>query len=84
MFARKHPREAEMMDPHPSMEPLDRVACDLFAFEGGHYLMVVDEFSNYGFHHKYKKAPCSEEVINALEAWFLQFVPRLFRRRPSL
>jgi hypothetical protein len=34
--------------------------------------MVINKFSNYGFHHKYRKAPCSEEVIDFLEAWFLQ------------
>jgi hypothetical protein len=48
-FARKLPREKEMIDPHPSKEPLDRVACDLFTFKGAQYLMVVNEFSNYGF-----------------------------------
>jgi hypothetical protein len=71
-FAAKLPDEEELMDPRPSTEPLDRVACDLFHFKGEQYLMVIDEFSNYGFHHKYKKTPCSEEVINVLETWFLQ------------
>jgi hypothetical protein len=70
--AAKLPVEEELMDPHPSTEPLDKVACDLFHFEGEQYLMVIDEFSNYGFHHKYKKTPCSEEVINVLKTWFLQ------------
>jgi hypothetical protein len=60
------------MDPHLSTEPLDRVACDLFHFEGEQYLMVIDELSNYGFHHKYRKTPCSEVVINVPETWFLQ------------
>jgi hypothetical protein len=71
-FAKKLPREKEMMDPYLSTEPLDRVACDLFTYQGSQYLMVIDEFKNYGFHHRYNKAPCTEEVTRVLETWFLQ------------
>jgi hypothetical protein len=71
-FSKTLLEEEERMDPHLAKEPLDRVACDLFRFEGVQYLMVVNEFSNYGFHHKYRKTPCLEEVINVLETWFMQ------------
>jgi hypothetical protein len=69
-FAKSLPDEVEIIDPNPPTEPLDKVACNLFHFDGEHYLMVIDEFSNYGFHHKYKNTPCSAEVINVLETWY--------------
>jgi hypothetical protein len=71
-YDKKMPKEVKIVDPHPSSEPRDRVAVDLFDWKGRYYLMMVDKFSNFGCYHRFNRTPSTEDILKVIEPWFLQ------------
>lgn len=68
--------EPLIVKPVPKL-PFEIVATDIFTFQLGQYLLIVDSYSGY-FDFKILKSITSKEVIKNLKTWFaVHGIPRL-------
>jgi hypothetical protein len=69
-YASSRPMETEIEDPNPATEPMSKLGCDLFHFEGKEYLFVIDIFSSYCWLKQFRHCPSSQMVCEfMMQLW---------------